>query len=165
MDTPLPVQDSTNDTLDHIARVHDYMRECAWIILNRGNEHDRSKLQEPEKSGFDRLMALKLSGMPYGSEEYRACLRAEKPAIDHHYAHNSHHAEHYPEGIDGMCLFDLIEMLMDWKAASERMQNGGDIYWSLEHNIERFKISPQLANILLNTIKRMEWKRPVANET
>lgn len=154
------IQDSRPDTVAHIGRVAGLLAKCVDNIGNRAYAHDRSKLQEPEKSAFDRLKALSLSGMAYGSEEYRACLRAEKPAIEHHYKANSHHPEFYGErGIDGMSLFDLMEMLMDWKAATERMKDGGDIHRSLEINAERFKISPQLASILLNTVTEMGWEK------
>ena len=64
---------------------------------------------------------------------------------------NSHHPEHYESGVDGMNLFDVIEMLLDWKAASERHKDG-DIAQSIEKNRVRFKISDQLAEILHNTV-------------
>lgn len=128
-------------------------------LMERALVHDDSKLQEPEKSAFDRLKGYSLSNMDYGSEEYRACLRAEKPAIQHHYEKNSHHPEHYPNGIDGMSLLDLVEMMMDWKAATERMAKGGDIEHSIYANGDRFSISPQLRQILLNTMKEMGWSK------
>jgi hypothetical protein len=149
--------DSTQDTTAHINRVRQLLTECEAELARRGHAHDLSKLEEPEKSAFDRLKALSLSGMAYGSDEYRACLRAEQPSINHHYAANSHHPEHYRNGVDGMDIFDVIEMLMDWKAASERMVNGGDIRKSLEINKTRFSISPQLESILQNTINSMGW--------
>jgi len=149
--------DSLPDTLQHIQRVEALIAEAINNLTDRAMKHDQSKLVDPEKSAFDRLKALSLSGMDYGSAEYRACLAAEKPAIEHHYKHNSHHPEFYPNGIDGMSMFDVLEMLLDWKAATERMKNGGDIRRSLHINRERFKISPQLESILANTIKEMEW--------
>lgn len=149
--------DSLPDTKAHIKRVQDLITEAMCKLAFRAVRHDLSKLNEPEKSAFDRLKALSLSGMDYGSEEYRACLRKEKPAIEHHYKANSHHPEYYENGVDGMSLFDVLEMLLDWKAATERMKNGGDIRRSLEINRERFKISPQLESILANTIKEMGW--------
>lgn len=153
----MSTQDSTPDTIAHINRVQDLLNLAAEKLQHRGRVHDASKLEEPEKSAFDRLKALSLSGMAYGSEEYRACLRAEKPAIQHHYKHNSHHPEFYENGVEGMSLFDVLEMLLDWKAATERMKDGGDIRASLVHNTERFKLSPQLASILKNTIEEMKW--------
>ncbi len=143
----------------HISRVADLLFACSSILDDRGRIHDESKLEEPEKSTFDACTA-KLKAMAYGSEEYKAALAELKPALDHHYAANSHHPEHYPNGVDGMSLFDLVEMLMDWKAATERMKGGGDIYRSLEINTERFKLTPQLRSILLNTIIEMQWPKP-----
>lgn len=197
--------DSAPDTLAHIDRVQELLQTAINNLSRRAVNHDLSKLQEPEKSAFDRLKALSLSGMVYGSEEYRACLRAEKPAIQHHYKANSHHPEHVtlfrcavcrsilresetwvvnlndegknprlcskccPQspiyeceavpycGPEAMSLFDVLEMLLDWKAATERMKDGGDIRASLIHNTTRFNLSPQLAAILANTIAEMGW--------
>lgn len=91
--------------------------------------------------------------MTYGSEEYQACLKAIKPALDHHYANNCHHPEHYKNGVDDMDFIDLVEMIADWKAATKR-HNDGNILKSLEKNKERFHISDQLNNILMNTVER-----------
>lgn len=150
-------QDSRPDTVAHIERVQSLIQTAINNLSCRAVKHDLSKLEEPEKSAFDRLKALSLSGMAYGSDEYRACLRAEKPAIEHHYKTNSHHPEFYENGVDGMSLFDVLEMLLDWKAATERMKNGGDIRASLVINRDRFKLSPQLEAIMANTIKEMGW--------
>jgi hypothetical protein len=89
----------------------------------------------------------------------RSLTRAKNisTALDHHYAHNAHHPEHYSDGIDGMSLFDLIEMLMDWKAASERHPGGTDILRSVEISSDRFSISEQLKKILLNTVREIGW--------
>lgn len=155
--SPVPAYDSREDTLAHIARVSQFLQLCANNLCTRGNVHDRSKLEEPEKSTFD-ACTLKLKAMAYGSDEYKAALAELKPALDHHYAANSHHPEHFGEaGVDGMTLFDVVEMLMDWKAATERMANGGDIRKSIEINTGRFKLTPQLADILRNTVEEMKW--------
>jgi hypothetical protein len=148
--------DSRADTLAHIERVGELLRDCESRLEERALVHDLSKLAEPEKSTFDACTA-KLKAMAYGSPEYKAALVELKPALDHHYAANSHHPEHYQNGVDGMSLLDVVEMLMDWKAATERMKGGGDIRRSLEINTERFKLSPQLASILANTIREMGW--------
>jgi hypothetical protein len=142
--------DSTADTLKHIKRVSQLLSQFATELLERGVCHDASKLHSPEKEGFDEFTP-RLAGTTYGSIEYRECLAKLKPALDHHYAHNSHHPEYYENGIDGMTLVDLVEMLIDWKAASER-HSDGDIYRRIEINTNRFNISPQLKVILVNTV-------------
>ena len=52
-------------------------------------------------------------------------------------------------------MFDLVEMLCDWKAAGMR-HDDGDIYTSLEINAERFGYPEPLKRILLNTVKDIE---------
>lgn len=141
--------DSSKDTLLHIQRVNQLLHEFAIALIKRGDVHDKSKLEEPEKSEFDRLTPI-LKELTYGSEEYSAARAALGKALAHHYENNSHHPEHYPNGIDGMSLFDLVEMFCDWMAATERMKDG-DIYKSIEINRVRFKMSDQLVNIFYNT--------------
>lgn len=140
---------SKQETLEHIKRVSYYLSEFSKEMLRRGQVHDQSKLESPELEMFDEVTGV-LKGLTYGSEEYKEQLTKLKPALDHHYANNSHHPEHYPNGIDGMDLFDLVEMFYDWKAASERHANG-DIVRSIEINKDRFKMSEQLVNIFNNT--------------
>ena len=62
--------------------------------------------------------------------------------------------EHYVDGIRGMSLLDLVEMLCDWKAATERTANG-DLAKSIEFNKGRFGYSDELAAILTNTAREM----------
>lgn len=147
--------DSSTDTLVHIKRVNELLIGVVGILLHRGNVHDASKLESPEKEIFDEVTP-KLRNLTYGSDAYKKTLLEMKPALEHHYRNNSHHVEHYSAGVDGMSLFDLIEMLCDWKAAGER-HSDGSMKRSLEINQTRFHISPQLQAILDNTAKELGW--------
>ena len=149
--------DSGPDTLKHIFRVQELIYRACNILHERATEHDTSKLYPPEKELYDKLTPL-LSGSEYNSPEYMEFLKKLKPALDHHYANNSHHPEHYPDGVAGMNLFDLIEMFLDWKAASERHETG-NIYVSIEKNTDRFNLDPQIVSIFKNTAKFMEWEK------
>lgn len=86
--------DSRPDTEAHIARVKELLLVARENLLQRAFVHDASKLEEPEKSAFD-IANARLSGSTYGSDEYKGFLADLKPALDHHYAANSHHPEHY----------------------------------------------------------------------
>ena len=152
------MSDSENANLDHIRRVRTLLNAIAHDLIQRGLEHDHSKLQEPERSGFKQMAEeLKLAETEYGSDEYRAILKKYQPIIQHHYDANDHHPEHFTGGIEEMDLVQLIEMLCDWKAASERMAGGGNMYRSIDINRERFGISDQLTQILLNTVATYGW--------
>lgn len=145
--------DSTTDTLRHIKRVAQLLTEASAELIRRANCHDNSKLIDPEKSVFDE-MTPKLASSTYGSDEYKAFLSEMKIALNVHYQNNSHHPEHYQNGVNGMDLFDLMEMFFDWKAAGER-HNDGNIFKSIEINTKRFNLSEQSKNILYNTAKRL----------
>jgi hypothetical protein len=126
-----------------------------WEIGLRVTHHDESKLQEPEKSMFDEFTP-KLRDSTYGSDEYKGFLAQMGEALQHHYANNRHHPEHFENGVAGMTLVDLVEMLADWKAATERHADG-DLGKSLEIQKERFGISDQLSSILHNTAVEAGW--------
>lgn len=147
--------DSTEDTLTHIEEVRFRLAEIRYKLERRGRIHDTTKLESPEKEIFD-AMTPKLKELTYGSDEYKAALAEMGLALDHHYRMWRHYPQHYPNGIDGMSLLDVIEMLADWLAATERVADG-DILKTLEINRERFKISDQLYSILLNTVAEMGW--------
>ena len=148
------IYDSRADTLEHIRTVAGLLSVAATELLARATTHDDSKLHEPEKSVFDEYTP-KLRELTYGSDEYHRARRAMKDALGHHYLENRHHPEHFTEGINDMDLFDVVEMLCDWLAATERHAHG-DIWESLKHNAERFEISPQLQAILANTVRALE---------
>lgn len=148
---------SEDDTVEHIARVQLYMRRAERELASRAAIHDMSKLGSAEKPTFDR-MTPRLRELAYGSAEYAAALEEMRPALEHHYRHNKHHPEHHERGVRGMTLLDLIEMLCDWRAASERHADG-DIHKSVEINVERFGIPDGLADVLRNTA-RAWWGQP-----
>lgn len=147
--------DSRQDTLDHISKVQGHLLDVELDLRLRMRIHDASKLQSPEKEVFDSVTP-KLKALTYGSDEYKAALAEMGDALKHHYEHNSHHPEHFIDGVNDMTLVDIIEMLCDWKAASERHANG-DFAESLRINRERFHISNQLYSILLNTAIEKGW--------
>ncbi len=147
--------DSTADTLKHSLRVGELMGQPISELVTRSTQHDRSKTEEPELAVFNEFTP-KLQHSTYGSDEYKDFLAAMKPALDHHYAVSRHHPEHFAEGVSGMTLVDLVEMLADWKAATERHADGSLIK-SLPIQKDRFGISDQLDQILWNTARHFGW--------
>lgn len=142
--------DSQKDTFEHIVKVRNYIAKAIDELSIRGLKHDHDKIDNPtEKALFDEYTP-KLQECTYGSEEYKKFLAGLKEGLDIHYSNNRHHPEHFENGIKGMNLIDLIEMICDWKAASERHADG-DIFKSIEINQKRFGYSDDLKSILENT--------------
>ncbi len=172
------MSDYDAETRQHIHEVRERLNRAADELRLRSWDHDRSKLEEPERSGFQAMAEeLKLADTEYGSDEYRAILkRYRATTIGHHYVHNDHHPEFWsasdpgdriadPYWVDDeavrngtaigrMSLISLLEMLCDWSAATQRMKNG-DLGTSVEKNAVRFGIEPQLARVLLNTAREL----------
>lgn len=145
--------DSRIETNKHILVVQGLLKLVIKNLSDRSEVHDESKLVSPEVEIFDEVTE-KLSVLTYGSPEYMDMLKGMGPALEHHYKYNSHHPEHYKDGIKDMSLLDLIEMICDWKAATLRHKNG-DLLKSIEQNQQRFGYSDELKQIFLNTVREM----------
>lgn len=144
-------------TRKHMQRVSALMGEAACVLIQRAAMHDLTKLAAVELEPLQRMQdVIDAEGQaPYGSDEYKRRTGLLGPMLAHHYANNSHHPEHYPNGVDGMDLFDIVEMFFDWKAASER---GEESSMNIGMACKRFGISPQIESILRNTADRLGYK-------
>jgi hypothetical protein len=138
------------ETEKHIYNVAKLLELMCENLKARMLYHDLSKLESPELETF-RSYTEKLKGCTFGSDEYKQFLAEMKPALDHHYAENRHHPEHFVNGIDDMNIVDIIEMLCDWKASTLRHADG-DLNRSIDVLAVRFKISDQLKTILKNSV-------------
>lgn len=146
--------DSRPETYRHIQTVQRLLGRIVRDLLARSERHDQSKLTSPEVEILDEYTP-KLATSTYGSEEYKGFLAGMKVGLDHHYAANDHHPEHFAGGVGDMNLVQLTEMLADWKAATLRHKDG-DIRRSIEQNQQRFGYSDELKAILLNTLPLLE---------
>ena len=143
------LMDAQAATWEHILNVRKLGEAVTEDWAARLINHDASKLSSPEAEMFA-VFTPRLKAMTYGSDEYQACLKEMGVALKHHYENNTHHPEHYEDGIAGMTLLDLLEMLIDWKAATLRHTNG-NLKKSMEISVERFRIDSQLKAVLENT--------------
>lgn len=137
------------DLVDHKGRVRAYMQMVAGELMRRSYIHDNSKFEPEEFDAYNEAFP-NLQKYAYGTDEFKAELKKIEPAIQHHYSVNDHHPEYHADGIVGMSLIQIIEMVCDWLAASERSQ--ANIYQGMEMNRKRFGIDVQLINAIARTI-------------
>lgn len=142
------------ETMRHILTIRALLSECVLELMGRGDAHDKSKLREPEVDTFVKYTPI-LAGLTYGSDEYKQALKEMGPALDNHYKCNRHHPEHFENGMAGMNLFDMLEMLIDWKAATLRHADG-DLHDSVQKNIGRFDMPEPIVRLIENTIPAIE---------
>ena len=105
----------------HRARVQEGLQRVIQELERRAARHDLSKFTPDELPGFARINRAAREHL-YGSPEYRASLKAEKPTIETHYRRNDHHPEYWDDpshniGPGMMPVCALIEMVCDWWAA------------------------------------------------
>lgn len=147
--------DVMRETIKHVRRVGTLMIQVSQELQWRAIEHDDSKFSEQEFDAFARETPG-LRTMTYGSPEYGAALERLGPALSEHYKRNDHHPEHFTGGVHDMDLVQLIEMLADWKAATERHADGS-LARSIVQNAKRFHYDAAFAWMLARTAKRLDW--------
>jgi len=123
---------------------------CIRLIW-RGIIHDISKFKCNAEAKLLSENIGKLKYTTYGSKKYFNLLKDIQPFLDHHYTNNRHHPEHYLNGYKEMSLIDIVEMFLDWKAATKK-HNNGDMRISIKTNKERFSLSDDIVEIFTNSI-------------
>lgn len=137
----------------HIELVKKSIFSFSRQLEERAHVHDLSKFKEDEFSGFMEINQIARQ-YPYGSQEYKDSIKNNQ-AVSLHYSRNSHHPEFHPIGIDEMGLLDLIEMVCDWKAASETYGQTS-FKESLEKSIDRFKPGIEQEYVIRLIAKELE---------
>ena len=135
--------------LRHIMTVQALLRRFARQLLNRADNHDLSKLTPDELGGMIEIDSI-ADKFGLNSPEYMAALSGT--AIKLHRSRYSHHPEYHLNGVEDMNIFDLVEMVCDWKVAN---QLRGHPEWkkSVGMMAERFSLSSEYA-LLVNLIAK-----------
>lgn len=141
------------ETYKHIKEVNRLILKFCQELLDRAIEHDESKLHEPEASVFAKYEGALLK-TEYGKDYDKQLVNLEE-ALTHHYANNRHHPQHFQNGIRDMTLVDLVELYLDWHAASKRQLNG-NIHKSLDVNQVKYNYTDELKQIMKNTVDVVE---------
>lgn len=139
--------DTPFDPIDAFGLLRSYSRHRDFVRLallhvmqdieRRSLTHDASKMLDDEFAGFVRINATARVNK-FGSEEYKASMKQEKPTIQLHFSRNSHHPERpgllgeaaedargFPDDAtywahrdaSRMTFLDIIEMVCDWWGA------------------------------------------------
>ena len=143
------------DVMEHKMKVQIMLDKVSRRFLVLGRNHDKSKLKSPEKEIYSQYHE-DLRSVEYGSPEYNRIRNAMDSAIQHHYAENDHHPEHFENGIYDMDLIQIIEMLADWVAVAD--DKGTNVIKDLPMLMERHNIPENYYAIFKNTIEALKRK-------
>jgi hypothetical protein len=145
-----------NSKIYKLGTYHKDKLELLKFILEeldeRAIQHDKSKLEDPEKPYFD-IWTPRIQEAGLGSDLYKYFLEQLKPALIHHYRVNRHHFQHFGNGINGMTITDLSEVLWDWNATCDRHEDG-NIYYSIDYLSKEHGYSKEMVKVLSNTCEK-----------
>ena len=147
------------DVAVHRLKVNEFCAAAGMEIISRGAKHDESKLTQQEREFYiEPVWDLNHSPQPFGSPEYKAQTAKMGVGWKNHYTHNDHHLEFFIDKggspWEHVNMFQLIEMLCDWKAAA--LRKGNDPLEAIEQLKKKFRIDPQMEALLRNTFKRID---------
>lgn len=135
----------------HISRVRRHIDTFIQLLIRRAENHDKSKLEEPELSWWKEMD--KEPRYPYGSEEYKQKIKRWNKVFKHHYQYNRHHPEHYEYGVSEMTLIDIVEMMCDWLGYKDTT-TVTEALKVCDDQMARYDISEELRQIIFNTLLR-----------
>lgn len=135
----------------HISRVRRHINIFIQLLIRRAENHDKSKLEEPELSWWKEMD--KEPRYPYGSEEYKQKTKRWDKVFKHHYKYNCHHPEHYEYGVSEMTLIDIVEMMCDWLGYKDTT-TVTEAFKVCDEQMARYDISEELRQIIFNTLLR-----------
>jgi len=137
-----------SDLRDHRTKVVNHIGSIISELTDRSATHDIDK----EDSDLDRYAEYrnKVQQVEYGTPEYKKICDEYGDLHRKHYKTARHHPEHYSNGVSGMNLVDVTEMVCDWCAAAER--NNEDIVDDINKSLNRFNMSDDLKAVIKNTV-------------
>lgn len=135
----------------HISRVRRHINTFIQLLIRRAENHDKSKLEEPELSWWKEMD--KEPRYHYGSEEYKQKIKRWNKVFKHHYQYNRHHPEHYEYGVSEMTLIDIVEMMCDWLGYKDTT-TVTEALKVCDEQMARYDISEELRQIIFNTLLR-----------
>ncbi len=139
----------TNDLHKHKLILRGVLYNLANQLKERADNHDNSKYDKEEKEVFESIDNIKREDFDSYEEYYNCTKPLIQKALDHHYAKNRHHPEHFEHSVEDMNLLDILEMVVDWDSSASCRGTELDT----DYSFKRFKITPQLQKIILNTLK------------
>lgn len=142
---------------EHRNFVQEKLLKIVRELFNRAEDHDKSKLKEPELSGW--LAMDKEPRYKYGTPEYFDKRERYKWVFEEHYKHNRHHPEYWKGFFNEMDLVDFLEMIIDWCSYKENISMD-EMIQIVTENCERFNFPPLMKDLAINTLKNYITSEP-----
>ena len=150
--------DSSTNIMRHRSRVYSKMMFVIRELTKRAHSHDNSCFGVEEAPILDEILpeinntdTIDPSSETFNQDRYDYLMRRKELVDALHFKENDHHPEHFESSICGMNVIQLTEMVCDWIAKSK--EQGTDIWNDLKIYKEKYSISEDLYNILINSVE------------
>jgi len=147
----------------HKEIVRNLMYNLSDLIRSRGENHDNSKIEDPE---FDLWVEHFIPEEKRDPEDgnFQETKKLLEEVITIHHRKNRHHPEfHGSTGLKGTTLVDLIETLCDWIATTTK-QDKGNLRVTIEMMRDKYKFSKELEQVFLNTLDLLDTIKDIRGE-
>lgn len=154
-------------TQEHINRVRKYMHHLHGFegltsedLTSRALDHDKDKYSDPKLIvpyiWVTEYYRIKNGGNPI-SEELQSMFDLSREATGVHVERNLHHPEAH-ESVEDMDLLDLAEMVCDWAAMGEELNQGSPRGWADKNVGSKWKFTPKQTKTIYDLITHLENK-------
>lgn len=135
-----------------------------YELSKRMINHDNSKIEYLPEFNLYKDVVYKLNGLEHGTKEHTEAKKQLDQGFEIHCINNRHHPEHFnSEGICGMNIYDIIEMILDWCSAA--VCRGFKFKLSsIYRRIESHSFSKELCDILSKNIYLILDKDQIIND-
>lgn len=141
-----------------------YLNLSKSLLLDVAEQHDQSKFEEPERTGYIWITWMYYCKSQNISFQYPIHVKESVfSAWNHHVINNRHHPE-FHENPNLMLNLDMVEMVCDWMAVSHENKTNC-MNWALENLDKKWSFSKSTKEIIFSTIKELEKRIKVSRKS
>lgn len=129
--------------------VQHVIHQMSSILNERAVTHDQSAFNQMEMQNA--FIAINAEGKnPIDTQQLLTTVQ------DIHFASNPHHPEYHENGVRDMSIFDILELMADWKITSRAKVNTTfDQY--LNEQFAVYDVPEYVQSIIRQTAKQLNW--------
>lgn len=148
-----------NESLaEHRTEYGKYTNVLIHILLDMVKNHDKTKITNKEEHDAYEDMYNIAEKCGKDSVEYKELRENYASIIEGHNKTNRHHPEFFTGKENEMNLFDLMEILIDWKLDCD--EDGEDVHNFITNKMQKeYHMSDDIINLFITTSDLIDSKK------
>jgi len=138
-----------------------YLNFSKQSLLTIADNHDESKLKEPERTAYiwmNWAFYCKSHNISFHLSDDTKTI-VEQGHL-HHITTNLHHPESH-QNMNHMSHLNIVEMICDWTAISEELSidNGSSLLWATKEIDKKWQFSDEMKAFIFSTINELDRRK------